>query len=94
MEFKGIETSPNPEKKYRAKFVTASGREKHTDFGAKGMDDFTLTKDEAQAKRYRERHKKDLETGDPTRAGFLSYYILWSHPTLRAGLEEYRKRFF
>lgn len=94
MEFKGIETSPNPDKKYRAKFVTASGRETHTDFGAKGMDDFTKTKDEEQAKRYRQRHKKDLTTGDPTRAGYLSYYVLWSHPTLRQGLEEYRSRFF
>ena len=94
MEFKGIEKSPNPEKKYRATFEKENGRTKVTDFGAKGMDDFTLTKDEEQAKRYRQRHKKDLQTGDPTRAGFLSYYVLWSHPSLRAGLEEYRKRFF
>lgn len=94
MKFLGIEKSPNPAKKYRAKFITDSGREKKTDFGARGMDDFTLTKDKEQAERYRTRHKKDLQTGDPTRAGFLSYYVLWSHPTLRAGLEEYRRRFF
>lgn len=94
MEFKGIIKSPKADKKYRATFVDPSGKEKHTDFGARGMDDFTLTKDEDQAKRYRERHKKDLETGDPTRAGFLSYYVLWSHPSLRKGIEEYRRRFF
>ena len=94
MEFKGIEKSPRPEKKWRAKFVSESGREKHTDFGDSSMEDFTQHKSEERAEAYRSRHKKDLQTGDATRAGFLSYYILWSHPSLRAGLEEYRKRFF
>ena len=94
MEFKGIIKSPKEDKKWRAIFEKENGKTKTVDFGAKGMDDFTLTKDEDQAKRYRERHKKDLETGDPTRAGFLSYYVLWSHPSLRKGIEEYRRRFF
>jgi hypothetical protein len=54
------------------------GRKKHTDFGAKGMDDYTLTKNkEEQRRHYRQRHEKDLRTGDPTKAGFLSYYLLW-----------------
>ena len=94
VELLKLETSPNPEKKLRATFKTDSGREKHTDFGAKGMDDYTLTKDKEQRKRYRTRHAKDLETGDPTRAGLLSYYILWGPTTSRQeNLRLYKKRF-
>jgi hypothetical protein len=68
--------SPRPGKKYRAVF-DIDGRRKVTDFGAKGMLDYTLTGDEERRDQYRLRHKKDLHTGDPTRAGFLSYYLLW-----------------
>lgn len=94
VELLKLETSPNPEKKLRATFKTDSGREKHTDFGARGMDDYTLTKDKEQRERYRTRHAKDLETGDPTRAGLLSYYILWGPTTSRQeNLRLYKKRF-
>ena len=75
--------STNPKKKYDAHFISHEGRKKKTSFGAKGMDDYTKTKDKEQRKRYRERHKKDLSTNDPTRAGFLSYYILWGNSTSR-----------
>ena len=53
----------------------------HTRFGAVGMDDYTITHDKEQRERYRTRHKKDLETHDPKRAGYLSYYILWGDST-------------
>ena len=86
--------SPNPKKKWRAVFLTDSGREKNTDFGAAGMDDYTITKDKEQRERYRERHQKDLKTGDPTRAGFLSYYILWGdYTSVRSNLEAFKRRF-
>jgi hypothetical protein len=63
----------------------------HTRFGAVGMDDYTLTHDKEQRDRYRTRHKKDLETGDPKRAGYLSYYILWGNSTsLNANLTAYK----
>lgn len=94
MKFLGIEKSPKSEKKWRASFETDSGRVKHTDFGDSSMEDLTQHHDEARAERYRSRHRKDLETHDPTRPGYLSYYVLWSHPSLRKGLEEYRRRFF
>jgi hypothetical protein len=80
--------------KYVATFETDSGRTKSTKFGAAGMDDYTITHDKEQRERYRTRHRKDLETGDPTRAGFLSYYILWGDSTsIRANVSAYRKRF-
>jgi hypothetical protein len=63
-------------------------------FGARGMDDYTLTGDKDQRSRYRQRHKKDLLTHDPTKAGFLSYYILWGESTsISANLRSYKKRF-
>lgn len=85
-----IIASPNPDKKWRAYFKDGS----HTDFGAKGMDDYTITHDKEQRDRYRQRHKKDLETKDPTRAGFLSYYILWGDSTSREeNIKKYKMRF-
>ena len=66
----------------------------HTSFGAVGMDDYTLTHDAAQRDRYRTRHKKDLETHDPKRAGFLSYYILWGDSTsVHANMRTFERRF-
>jgi len=67
---------------------------KSTSFGSKGMDDYTLTRDKAQRDRYRTRHKKDLATRDPRKAGFLSYYLLWGDsPNLRSNVAAYESRF-
>jgi hypothetical protein len=77
-----------------AKFETDTGRTKLVHFGASGMDDYTISKDKEQRERYRTRHKKDLESNDPTRAGYLSYYILWGDSTSRqANIASYKKRF-
>lgn len=81
-------------KKYQAIFKTDSGRTKTTKFGAAGMNDYTLTGDKERRRLYRQRHKKDLKTNDPTRAGYLSYYILWGDSTsVRENLKAYKKRF-
>jgi hypothetical protein len=89
-----IKKSPNPKKKWRAEFISETGRIRHTDFGSAGMDDYLLTGDKEQRKRYRERHKKDLTTGDPTRAGYLSYYLLWGESqSLQQNLAAYKRRF-
>lgn len=80
--------SKDPKKKYEAVF--SSG--KRTKFGSKGYEDFTTHKDVERMKRYRKRHEKDLKTGDPTRAGYLSMDILWSKKTLKEGIEYYKKK--
>jgi len=86
--------SDKPNKKYMAIFKKDNGREKTTHFGSKGMDDYTLTKNKEQRERYRKRHKKDLTTNDPTRAGYLSYYLLWGDSTsLRENIKKYKIRF-
>jgi len=89
-----IEKSPHKNKKLRATFRdTETEKLKHTDFGSAGMDDFLHTKDIAQREKYRKRHAKDLLTQDPTRAGFLSYYLLWNKDSMAASLDDYKRRF-
>lgn len=89
-----IKPSDKSGKKLMAVFTKDNGRTKTTHFGAAGMDDYTITKDKAQRTRYRTRHKKDLQTKDYTKAGYLSYYILWGNSTSRAeNIKAYKKRF-
>jgi len=89
-----IKKSDKAGKKLMAIFTKDNGRTKTTYFGSAGMDDYTLTKDKEQRARYRQRHKKDLQTKDPTRAGYLSYYILWGDSTSRQeNIRSYKKRF-
>ena len=66
---------------------------KKTRFGQAGADDFTLTKNEEQKKRYLARHQKDLRTNDPRRAGYLSFYVLWNKPTIEASVRDFNERF-
>ncbi len=94
MKLLKISKSDKPEKKYVATFEKEDGKTKKTYFGSAGMDDYTITKDKEQRKRYRQRHKKDLSTGDATRAGFLSYYILWGDSTsINENIKDYKKKF-
>jgi len=82
--------SPNPEKKWRAEFDDGT----HTDFGQANADDYLLTGDKDARMRFRIRHKKDLQTRDPKRAGYLSYYLLWGESTsLAENLAAYKRRF-
>lgn len=88
-----IKKSDKAGKKLMAVFEI-DGRKKTTYFGQAGAPDYTKTKDKEQRSRYRQRHKKDLETKDPTRAGYLSYYILWGDSTsVRENVRKYKSRF-
>ena len=81
-------------KKLTAVFYKDNKKIKTSHFGSAGMDDYTITKDKEQRKRYRDRHRKDLQTKDPMKAGYLSYYLLWGDSTsLRANISSYKKRF-
>jgi hypothetical protein len=95
MKLLEVVKSDTPGKKLKAVFKDDdTGRTRTTHFGASGMDDYTLSKDKEQRERYRTRHAKDLDTGDPTRAGYLSYYILWGPTTSVAkNVAAYKKRF-
>jgi len=90
-----VKKSTKPGKKYVAVFTdSSSGRKKETNFGSAGATDYLLSKEKDRRARYRSRHQKDLQTKDPTRAGFLSYYLLWGASTsLRTNVSAYKKRF-
>jgi len=96
MELVSIVKATDGKHKYQATFKnTKTGRTKTTKFGAVGYDDYTTlpkdTRDENQ-KNYRARHKGDNLT-DPTSAGALSMYVLWSSPTIKGGIANYKKQF-
>ena len=76
------------------KFVAIFKDGKRTKFGASGYSDYTMHHDKTRRDRYRQRHKKDLETSDPQKAGFLSYYILWGdHTSIGQNLMDFRRKF-
>jgi hypothetical protein len=78
-------------KKFMATFEIGS-RKKVIHFGAKGASDYIHHHDKKRKQRYLTRHHKDLGTRDPSRAGYLSTYILWNRPTLNASIRDYRRR--
>ena len=42
--------------------------------------------------RYIFRHYKDLKTKNPTKAGYLSMFVLWNKPTIASSISDYRRR--
>jgi len=100
MKLVSIEESDKPKYKYVATFEDDNMKIKKTYFGASGYKDFTilskeLPKEEAEEKKlsYQARHLRDLETKDPTRAGYLSYFLLWNKPTLETSIRDYKRMF-
>jgi hypothetical protein len=82
--------STNPKKKYTALFDDG----KKTSFGASGYQDYTQHHDRERREAYRRRHQDDLDTDDPTRAGFLSYYILWGDSiNIDSNIAAYKRKF-
>lgn len=86
-----IEKANDKVHKYVAYF-NVNGKEKHTLFGAVGYTDFTIHKDYDHRDLYIQRHKKDLNTKDMTRAGALSMYVLWNYPSFTASVKDYKRR--
>jgi hypothetical protein len=68
-------------------------KKKKVHFGSAGMDDYTITKDKEQRDRYRTRHKKDLETKDPTRAGYLRTIYFGIKKLNQQNIKDYKKKF-
>lgn len=91
LELLKIEKAKDGVHKYVAYF-NVDGKEKHTLFGAVGYTDFTIHKDYDHRDLYIQRHKKDLNTKDMTRAGALSMYVLWNYPSFNASVKDYKRR--
>jgi len=78
-------------KKYKAIFQNGS----NTHFGQKDSNTYLDHLDKDKRDAYRKRHAKDLNTKDPYRAGYLSYYILWGDKTnLNDAIKSYNEQFF
>ena len=70
-----IKKSHRPDKKLDA---VVDGR-KTIPFGAKGMSDYTIHKDDARKQRYINRHRGMGEDwGNPLTAGFYALWVLWN----------------
>jgi hypothetical protein len=92
MRLVSIMKSPRAGKKWRATF-DHDGTIFHTDFGASGYEDYTQSKDAKRAELYRARHRKDLLTKNPTKPGYLSWYILWASPNFEENVRKYKNKF-
>lgn len=94
MKLLKIAQSPKPDKKMVAVFETDAGRTKTIHFGQKSADDYTLTKDKEQKKRYIARHKANENFNKPDTAGSLSRHILWGDSTSKAkNIADFKKKF-
>lgn len=62
-------------------------------FGAKGMSDYTIHKDEERMKRYLNRHKANEDWNNPLTAGALSRWILWNKPSYEESVKDFIDRF-
>jgi hypothetical protein len=85
--------SDRPEKKYY--IITKS--EKKVYFGAAGMSDFTIHKDEDRKNRYIKRHEKNEskfwnKSGIDT-PSFWSRFLLWEKPTIKQSYEDIKRKF-
>ena len=80
-------------KKFKAVFTKDDGKTKTVHFGSSMHQDFTQHKNLERRRLYRQRHEKDLK-GDPMRAGYLSYYILWGNSTnLQANIRSFKNKY-
>lgn len=94
LKLKRIRPSHRPEKKWDAIFEKGDGSIITQPFGQKGYSDYTKHRDPARKERYIARHKRMGEDwNDPTRAGTLSRYILWNKKTIKASIQDFKKRF-
>ncbi len=86
--------STRKDKKLMAVFTDyETGKTKIVHFGAAGYEDYTTHKDDARKKRYIDRHRSNEDWNKYMTAGSLSRWILWNKTSLRASIQDYKKRF-
>lgn len=94
MKLLKIIPSKKKDKRFAAYFLRDSGREKVTHFGQPGATTYIDGASKAKREAFRARHKRDLRTKDPSRAGYLSYYVLWGDtPSLGGNIKRFKKQF-
>ena len=83
-----ISKSSNKNKKYDARI---DGR-KTISFGAAGMSDYTIHKDDERKQRYLDRHRKNENWADYNTAGFYAKNLLWNKKTLSESIKDTNTR--
>ena len=78
--------------KYRAEF-RVNGRTKVVKFGAVGYLDFTQHHDENRRRAYILRHSAREDWTNPVKAGALSRWVLWEHPSFEKAVLMFRRKF-
>ena len=80
-------------KKYTVKFINEqTGRNNTIHFGAAGMSDYTIHKDNNRKALYINRHIND-NINDLSYAGCWSWWLLWNKKTLEESIHDMEKRF-
>jgi len=89
-----IKKSNRSDKKLMAVFTDDNNNKKTIHFGAKGMDDYTLTGNKDARSRYRARTKKVYDKAEPMSASRLSFEILWGDSTsIKKNIADYKKKY-
>jgi hypothetical protein len=92
------DADPKTKKRFTAIFRIHKGGKviKITHFGQRNPKKGTYIDhgDKKLRSAYRARHKRDLDTKDFKRAGYLSYYILWGdHKSLNKNISDFKNNF-
>jgi hypothetical protein len=88
-----IKKSNHKGKKLMATFeINDRSRVVHFGFNNNTKNDYTKHHDVKRKANYIFRHYKDLRTGNPARAGYLSMFVLWNKPSLQASITDYSRR--
>jgi len=94
MRLLDILPSPSPTKRYMATFELDNGKLKRVKFGDPNMESYIIHGDKDRRKRYRQRHLWDLRTNDPTKPGYLSFFILWGNSkSMNKNIATYKRIF-
>ena len=78
-----LKISSRADKKY---MVSIDNKTIH--FGAAGMSDYTIHKDDRRKANYIARHKSKEDWTDITTAGFWAYHLLWNKSTLNESIND------
>ena len=84
-----IKNSSRKDKKYM--LITPENKKFH--FGAYGMSDYTIHKDDKRKQLYIARHNNSREDWSKINPGSLSRYILWEYKDLDKAIKKYGTRF-
>lgn len=89
-----LEKSNRKDKKYMVHYINKdTGNINTIHFGAKGMNDYTITGDDEAKKRYILRHKKNEDWANIWKSGTWSRFLLWNLKSINASIKDMEKKF-